>query len=361
MEDLPVVVEKEKMNILQKIRLKIFQLRNFNINRYEKSPSYIKNDEKVLKAFIDYKIKNNGEKELINLFKSRSELFGEEEKKFVIDKAIESNEYELISYLKNNDRKEFIEKALQMNKYEIISMLSQSEQEGIYLEENSDIIGFKDRMKYNRAEINQYLDIDTIKKLINDKNFDVEYSFKYCRSDIQQQLMEENKDYINFASNEAMLGYLKNHLEDFELIKDSVKEQYVEKYPEILEQHPEYAIYTSDINQLEFATKKRENLRFIKESLQIDIIEKYPKSIKYASISTKEKLFESAMNNNSIIAKKLVILDTKNSKYIKEFGRNFFIERNILSEVKGLDIEKTKDLFLKYGLDQILINVSFHS
>ena len=354
MGDLPVIVEKETMNIWQVIRLKIFQLRNFNINRYEKSPSYIKNDEKVLKAYIDYKIRTNGEKELIHLFKNRSELFGEKEKKVVIYYAIESNEYELISYLKDNDREEFIEKALHLKKYEIISMLSQSEQERIYLAKNTDIIGFKDRMKYKRSEINQYLDIETIKKLINDKNFDLEESFEYCSSNIQQQLMEENKDYIKFASDEAILGYLKNHLEDFELIKDSIKGQYVEKYPEILEEHPEYAIYASDENQLEFATKKRDNLRFIKESLQIEIIEKYPKSIKYASISTKEKLFKDDMNNNGNLAKKLVILDTKDSKYIKEFSRTFLIERNILrnilSEVKELDIEKAKEIFLKYGV-----------
>ena len=321
MENVPVVVEREKLNILQRIRLKIFKLRNFNIDRYEKSPSYIKNDEKVLREFIDYKIKNNNGKELINLFKTKSELFGDEEKSFVVDYAIESNEYELISYLKDNDRKAFIEKVLHMKKYEIISMLSQSEQEEIFLEKTKGTFSSK---KYPEEKISQYLDIETIKKLINDKNF-VMSDFKYCSSNVQQKLMEENTDYIKLASDEALLEYS--------------------------DKHPECIIYASDITQLEFATKKRENLRFIKDDLQIKIIKKNPKAIACASIATKEKIFRNGTSNNGEFAKKLVITDTKNSKFIKEYGEfSVKIIPNILQDVKELDIKKTKELFLKYGL-----------
>lgn len=339
MNNLPIEIN-DKLNIWQKIKIRVFLWRKHSFVDYEYAPEYIKKDEKVKrKIFKDIDSTNQRTIEkCIPAFKENKNLFNEDARKRIIEIAIEEKlDYSIIAYLSSDEQYKIITE--EKNSYILECML-------------------------------KHINIDVVERLINEK-FSIGYNpwvnkfepsfIRYCDNNVQLELISKNKDWIGLSSVEVQAEYLQNHEEDIELVDSQAIYVFLEKNIDFLSKYTEYVRNASKDTQLLFVSENKENLKFIDEKYQIELIEKHPTAFEYASEQVKEILFDSseykfkyriepfnAINN---------LLDS-NIKYFKYIGYGQNKDEDIVKEylkslqqnIQNLESKKMIDIFVKSGI-----------
>lgn len=315
MSNLPIEV-KDKLNIWQKLRIRISLLKKYDIERYNNAPDYIKNSELVqenlLKNMIDKKLVNRivHQNVLKELFLKNSSIFDEKARRLVIDKII-----------------------YRYNGFELIELLTDNEQQEILLSG-----------EMPQEEILPYLRSSSITNIIEE----IGEKIKFCAPDVQRELIEEKRDFILLADEDVQKKFFEEHIEEFESLPKDIQE----KILVLIKTMPREIQY-------KFASLKRENLGYIKEDLQIQIVQDRTKESKvnafqYANEEAKDKILLD--EENIELLKELIYQDYKNIKYIRkrDYKKHSKCKRNYLTSIKDeieeYDSEKIKDIFIKGGM-----------
>ena len=223
MSNLPIEV-KDKLNIWQKFRLRLYLLRKYSSSRFEKAPDYIKQDERVLRGMIKgeqaLSVHNNAN--LLELFINDSKLFD------------------------NKSRKQIIEYAIKERKYEVLLPLNEEEQYQIIITNKNEY-----------QELLKFANINTVRRLIDEEiefgfgrniGFNDEYKadfIKYCNPNIQIELIKQHKELMELASVEVQAKYLQQDDTYFELATLEAQNEFLKENIEYLNSHTEYITRTS--------------------------------------------------------------------------------------------------------------------
>ena len=334
MDNLPMI--QEKLNIFQKIKLKFYQVKKYG-KWFENAPSYIKNDEKILKKMIKKVLQSSGfigfkgeKKFILEIFRNNPNLFDGEDRSKIIE----------IIKRRSHDEK-------------IMSLVS-----NLTLEEQEILIDELDEYL-----VYPFISIEEAKYLINNNTFKF-YQLARCKIDIQVELMKEHKELISKGSSEAQTKYLEANPSDFELANDSGKITFLSNNPEYLSQHPEYTKKLAKEIQMEFATQNKNNLKFLKEDYQIEIIDNHPNAFLYITEDMKRMIFDNP--ENASLLKKIINYDYKNSKYLLnnyDVYNNYYLRKSnngelighiylesLTSEINSYNSKQLEELFFKSGI-----------
>lgn len=346
MDNLPMI--QSKLNIFQKLRIRMYLMKKYSSSRFNNAPEYIKQDERVLRKRIkgEQSIGFYRNQELIELFKNNSTLFDEESKNQVIKYALENRRYDIILGLTDNEQ------------YDIIMK-----------KENS--IQFEKML--------QYASLEVVKRFLTEERFSINFFnnsyqptfLQYCNQDIQLEIISQNKALLQFASDDTQVSYLMNHEENIELVHDDVKQKFFRENISFLNNHLEYVRVADRETQLSFASQNKNNLKYISQDLQVHILEQHPEAYEYLESKLKKMLFNFDSSTFKYFHQKQFniineLLD-KDLKYFKFVG--FDKSRNIAEEylkffqtkVNDLDIKTIKEYFVKSGLLSAKGNLRTHS
>lgn len=337
MNNLPM--KQEKLNIFQKFRIRLYLMRKYSSSRFNDAPEYIKQDERVLKQMIkgEQSLSFYQNEKLIGLFKTNSSLFDAESKNKVVEYALENR------------------------KYDIILGLTEDEQYDIITSKNED-------------QIFKYLSLNVVKRLILEKKFDGSFKFsfggkndyeptflKWCNLEVQTDIISQNKEFIQFASDDVQISYLKTHEKDIELVNSVVKNKFFRENISFLANHLEYMEEADRETQLKLVIDNIENLRYLDIILQKEIIQKHPMAFEYASEKVKRIIFSSGTEKNKI-AISVLNYNLKNLKYIS-YDRCIIEEyiASLTQNVNELDDKALKEIFIKSGTVYAMGNLRSNS
>ena len=339
MSNLPIEIN-DKLNIWQKIKIRMFLWRKNSFDDYRNAPEYIRNSGKVKETFFRkmHLTHPRDVEECIPLFKQNSNSFNEETRNKIIKLSLEEK-----------------------SDYSIVMYLTSEEQYKLFAEEE---------YRYIFEDILKYINIEVVERLINEK-FSIGYNpwvnkfepsfIRYCDNNVQLELISNNKAWIEFTSVEVQAEYLHSHEEDIELVDSKAVSIFLEKNIEFLKQHKEYVKNASKDTQLLFASENKENFKYIDEKYQIELIEKHPTAFEFASEQVKEILFDSseckfkysiepfnAINN---------LIDS-NIKYFKYIGYGQNKDEDIVNEylknsqhnIQNMESQRIIDIFVKSGI-----------
>lgn len=329
----------DKLNIWQKLKIRVFLWRKSSFNDYKYAPEYIKNSKKVKETFFR-KIHLTNPRDIIAcipLFKQNSNSFNEENKSKIIKFCLEEN-YD----------------------YSIVRYLTSEEQYKLFAEE----------YRYRFEDILKYINIEVVERLI-DERYSLEYNpwgnkFKpsfigYCNNNVQLELISKNKDWIKLSSIEVQAEYLKSHEEDIELVDSKAIYVFLEKNIEFLKQHKEYVKNASKDTQLLFASENKENFKYIDEKYQIELIEKHPTAFEYANEKVKEIVFDSSECKFKYGMEPFNVINNlidSNIKYFKYIGYGHNKDGQIVDEylknlqqnIQNMESQRIIDIFVKSGI-----------
>lgn len=331
MSKLPI--KQRKLNIFEKINLKFYQLRKYG-KWYETAPEYIKQDEKIIKKMIKPVLQSKGfyigfkdeKKFIIEIFKNNAELFDDEDRKKIIERVKrESHDEDIMACIAN-----------------------------LTIEEQCEVVD--DLEEYN---VYPFISLETVKHLINNDKF-IEGYLEYCTSDIQVEVMKENKEFILLGSLDAQNIYLNDNPDDFELVSYKVKIDFLSENTQYLSKHLEYVKEMSKEIQIAFAKEDKDNIRFLSKKYQIEIIEEQPYMFGFLSSSMKEEIFNN--KENVIVIKKVIDddfrtikyllanCDNYNNVYLKDSDICYEYFKGIGDEINNYTAEQLENIFLKSSI-----------
>lgn len=336
MSNLPIEIN-DKLNIWQKLKIRVFLWRKSSFSDYKNAPKYIRNSGKVKETFFRkmHLTHPREVEECIPLFKQNSNSFNEETRNKIIKLSLEEK-----------------------SDYSILTYLSSEEQYKLIIEEKD---------SFTSESMLKYINIEVAERLINEK-FSTEHSswlnsfkpsfIKYCNNNVQLELISKNRDWIELSSVEVQAKYLQSHEEDIELVDSQAIYIFLEKNIEFLSNHTEYVRNASKDTQLLFASENKENLKYIDEKYQIELIEKHPTAFEFASEQIKEILFDSSECKFIEPFNAINNLIDSNIKYFKYIGYGQNKDEDIVNEylknlqqnIQNMESQRIIDIFVKSGI-----------
>jgi hypothetical protein len=338
MSNLPIEIN-DKLNIWQKLKIRVFLLRKPSLVDYDYAPEYIRNSKKVKETFFKkvHLTFPADVRKCIPLFKQYSESFSEENRQKIIELSLKEYEYSILTYLSSEEQ------------YKLIT---------------------EEKSSFTWEEMLKYINIEVVERLINEK-FSMGYNtwvnkfepffIKYCDNNVQLELISKNKDWIELSSVEVQAKYLQGHEEDIELVNSQAIYIFLEKNIEFLSNHIEYVKNASKDTQLLFASVNKENLKYINIKYQIELIEKHPSAFEYANEQVKEILFNSYKCKFKYNIEPFNVINNlidSNIKYFKYIGYGPNKDGDIVNEylkslqqnIQNLESKKLIDIFVKSGI-----------
>ncbi len=346
MDNLPMI--QDKLNIFQKLRIKMFLMRKYSCSRFENAPEYMKQDERIIKMRIQHALKNEDKNEITELVEKSITTLNQEEKTELLkmlltDKFTDSEVANLCEFLSKDD----------------INIILQNRE--------FDNIGYINKLL-------KYASMETIKKLMQLRKQQQwaipkpSIDISLASLDSQIELIKEDEDIFLTTSAEAQAEYitkynpklitkvaekvqlqiLQENNDMFELITNTdVKRVFLERNIKYLLAHPKLIKLVSKELQLKIASENKEMLKFLDKNIQIELIEKWPNAFEYANISAQKKIF--TYEEYFPIVKLLINKDKNYYKYVPTFLRKLIV-RDLIGRVTEMETEEIMDLFVKRDL-----------
>ena len=227
MEKALIKTKEKKLNIFQKIRIKVFKKSmnksNFNFKKYENAPIYIKRDDSIINTLLEKK-KNILLDELsietqMDLAKIEPSIVkGEGHQRNILRKALEVKQYDFWKMYPEAQR----------------ITLEDMKKDGSLNIELPNIIKYlkyKDNFIVKQPDLLSNLDIEEqLKYVYRDRKY-----LKYVSEDEQLNFIQKNEEYIPFASDKVSEELIKIDIGN--LAKTNAEFQYkiVQRYPKAYE------------------------------------------------------------------------------------------------------------------------------
>ena len=231
---------RQKLNFMERLRLKLYLLSSYSFENYLKSPSFIKNNEQAIKQVIDYECNSINDTKtgelLINWMVENPNKFSVEQIKNLIIFGLETCNRKILFFL--NDHMEY---------YKLVREISTEAQITLF---------------------NMYdIKVDELVKYL-----------KLCDKEVQVMYINNHPECLKYASDKVQIDFIKRG-EYFEYIKYA--QESVQKY---------------------FFEQDNNNLKYLSENIQLTILSDYPELFQCASIYVKNIIF-SGNDNINILAK----------------------------------------------------------